>query len=240
MNKTLAIKERPILFNGEMVRAILDGRKTQTRRVMNPQWWDCEFGEVMNGHLVGPEMFTPGVIDREGELQPAKEDVYGVYSEDGEFGAKSPCGKPGDELWVRETFAYTYESALWPKVWQSDILSRHHKTNKDGQTVIYRADGEASPLTYEKWRPSIHMTRWASRLQLRITDVRVERLQEISEEDARAEGVVIPSGEGILKPVTDAKTWFGVLWDSIYAERGLGWSVNPWVWVVDFEVISDE
>lgn len=159
------MKERPILFSGPMVRAILDGRKTQTRRVVKP---------------------------RQGML-------------DDWTGLPCPYGKPGDRLWVRETCYFEQPHG----------------------EVIYRADpGSEKALDPEftglRWRPSIHMPRWASRITLEIVNVRVERLQDIRVDDARAEGVTAKW------PVHG----FRNLWQSI---NGFGsWDANPWVWVVEF------
>lgn len=152
--------EKPILFSGEMVNAILAGRKTMTRRVV-------------------------------------KNDAHCPYAS-------------GDTLWVRETFAVNC-------VGGQDFL-------------FYRADsypdGDGAP-----WKPSIFMPRKYSRITLRITDVRVERLQDISEDDAIAEGI---------EPDPHVSTWlkFALLWNRINEERGFGWDTNPWVWVVRFERVE--
>lgn len=172
----MTTKERPILFSGEMVRAILDGRKTQTRRVMKHQ----------NGaHLAFQ---------------------------------KCPHGNPGDCLWVRESFRLSVPA-------------------HEGQTgyPIYRANFKDDPIL-GIWKPSIHMPRWASRITLEITGVRVERVRDISEEDAKAEGW--PRDQELFPTVNTsykANLWFERLWDSINAERGFGWDVNPWVWVLEFK-----
>ena len=228
METLQAVKERPILFNGEMVRAILEGRKTQTRRVMKrrprkDEYFDSppQFGTIMDPH---PNRSKFGVFKK----IRVREDL--TLSE------LIPCpyGAPGDQLWVRET-------------WDVCIIDGEHLPS-----MCYRADSTAIPTSKKKawdllrsddsrshkWRPSIHMPRWASRIQLEITDVRVERVQDISEADAIAEGVSVPSSEDALKPVTDAQTWFSVLWDNINAERGFGWNVNPWVWVVEFKRVN--
>lgn len=170
-------RERPILFSGPMVRALLDGRKTQTRRVVNPQP-----ATSSDGRACGP--------------------------------IRCPYGAPGDTLWVRET-------------WCSYMPG----------SVRYRADGHNDAGW--TWRPSIFMPRWASRLTLRVYGVRVERVQQITQADARAEGVVDTSGAwGDLTDTDRAgpRGAFEALWNSINAERGFGWDVNPWVWVVSFEL----
>lgn len=162
------MKERPILFNGDMVRAVLAGQKTQTRR---PKF-------------------------------------------------RCPYGQPGDRLWVRETFAYA----------------------QDG-TVVYRASMVGSPwdaITRRAitWHPSIHMPRAICRIILGITDVRVERVQDIHEEDAIAEGID-PRKLSYLSGER-AVTKFSVLWNSLYAADGLGWDVNPWAWVVTFKRVENQ
>ena len=187
------MKERPILFSGAMVRAILEGRKTQTRRVVT--------GKVALEWLA-PEMFTPEYCaSAENHLCP-----YGAH---------------GDRLWVRETFSHG-------PVFNADV---------DYETRLrYRANANDSPLpTGQKWRPSIFMPRWASRLLLKVKTVRVERLQEISAGDCIAEG-----GSTILRE-HDAccalQDQYRDLWDSINAKRGHAWVTNPWVWVVEFEKV---
>jgi hypothetical protein len=200
------IKERPILFNGEMVRAVLDGRKTQTRRVINPQ---------PDGDFDGPTIYAPTKISRDGEEHPGPE-VMGIYCPHGEWGVRCPYGKPGDRLWVRETF--------WT----------------DGDEIIYRADpGAEKDLDPETtglaWKPSIFMPREACRILLEVAEVRVDQVQDISEEDAWAEGV---SGRGTTRSADEGRTLFCQLWDKINFSRGFGWMENPWVWVVDFKVIE--
>lgn len=194
------MKERPIIFSAPMVRAILDGRKTQTRRVINPQptvseqrlrelgaWADdLTLSEQVNA------AFQAGCID-----------------------ARCPYGRPGDRLWVRETWQHTPTLA-------ADLQG----------PVMYRAHCEERPRPLA-WRSPIHMPRWASRITLEVTGVRVERLQEISEADARAEGCAgghgaIPEYGYSASPVEH----YGFLWEQI---NGPGsWSANPWVWVIEF------
>ncbi|MGP1182144.1 hypothetical protein ACJ8J4_04880 [Serratia sp. CY47280] len=197
------MKERPVIFNGEMVRAILDGRKTQTRRALN--WKRQPYTEMAERD--------------DGSLWP--------WAEDGERGGdiwfSCPFGEVGDRLWVRETWAEAGASA-------PDL-------------TLYRSNYPAHvPAFYEnvpaadeiRWHPSIHMPRWASRITLEITAVRVERLNNISEEDARAEGVkagVSPGHEHMMHQVA-----FSELWQSIYGEES--WSANPWVWVIEFRRVG--
>ena len=241
------MKERPILFSGPMVLAILEGRKSQTRRVLKPQ---PPTGEWDVGRLHAEEIF-PTVIDRNGDEQPGTE-CFGATCDSGEWCLRCPYGAPGDLLWVRETW-------FSPPRPLDDLLG-------------FAADGDhPHGVTYRK-RPSIHMPRWASRLTLRITSVHVERLQEISEEDAVAEGckeyvdrwwqglVRLPDGgrsmsEGGADPDgpppaeyehpeiqeyrRPAKQEFCALWNSINAKRA-SWSSNPWVWVISFERVEQQ
>jgi hypothetical protein len=169
------VSEHPILFSGPMVRAILEGRKTQTRRVQR----------------------MPG-----------------------SFPSGCPYGQPGDLLWVRETFAKRYADA--------------ERDPTDG--IMYRADGGC--VIEPRWTPAIHMPRWASRLTLRITDVRVQRVQDINEEDVWSEGVICRCDVGQseydqcgLSPAEH----FAKLWDSINAKRGYSWESNPFCWAISFE-----
>ena len=197
------MKERPILFSGAMVRAILDGRKTQTRRVVK-----------MPRGIVS--LYRPFPNEPENVQGVDKDGLIGWYASP----TVCPYGAPGDRLWVRETFGIPdapYE-------------------RRDKALVIYRADqsDEMAALNRYFWRPSIHMPRWACRLVLEVTGVRVERLQDISSDDAIAEGIE-PSDVGDAR---EEAAWniagYEELWDSLNAKRGLGWATNPWVWVVEF------
>jgi len=174
------MSEHPILFNTDMVKAILDGRKTQTRRIIKPQ---------------------PFLGDKFQNYEPQV--------------GKCPYGYEGDRLWVRETFAEPFGK---------------------GMGVIYRADyGE----NLHTWKPSIFMPRWASRITLEVTAVRVERLQEISGKDAQQEGFPWHGiGATLQFGYRPPLTWFSDLWDSLNAKRGYGWSNNPWVWCISFRKIE--
>lgn len=203
----VVLKERPIIFNSEMVRAILDGTKSQTRRVMKIQ------------PSIKPQTF----IDIKGRFIAG----WPGESEFDYFDCHCPYGKPGDRLWVRETWNQPFRAT---------------ETNNG---CIYRADygWKGRPdLTMEMgddqpWSPSIFMPRSASRITLEVTGVRVERVQEISEDDAEVEGI---SGEWHLIEVPSARAGFRALWDLINAKRCYGWDVNPWVWVVEFKPIDKE
>ena len=190
------MKERPILFSASMVRAILNGSKTQTRRTIR--------GKAL-------EFLESG-------MRPA--DFGGIVD------SKSLCpyGKPGDKLWVRETWnkhggLLTYHA---DGDWVAEYKSKHDKTNL---TAVY----EAKML---KWNPSNNMPRWASRITLEITGVRVERLQDITNNDALDEGTpdlrTIENG-------WDMRRCFQDLWEQI---NGVGsWGENPWVWVIEFKKV---
>jgi hypothetical protein len=258
--------ERPIPFKGEMVRAILDGRKTQTRRVMKVQPYPDS--------IVTVEHFYQTVIDRHGDMQPGKE-TFGAHWDDGEYGLKSPYGAPGDLLWVREKCKA--EELSRPPTTRTATAKERRLTGRtqililddlDGvDGVRYDADNEWRRIKntqsacdawtelyhynwhqkYERlggWVPSIHMPRWASRITLRITDVRVERLQDISEEDAEAEGLtkeIAPNGHvtwhvpDLLGAQTPCRA-FRLLWENI---NGAGaWDANQWVWAISFERVK--
>ncbi|AJJ23173.1 phage-like protein [Yersinia enterocolitica] len=207
-------KECPILFNAEMVNAILSGRKTQTRRIMKVQPSEHFHPQDIKGAMdFTAHWYTPGVIDKDGYLQPARKDVFGVADED--EGYTCPLGAIGDQLWVREAFA----TGLCTK-----------------STLAYRAthrpdDLEEGWFEKIKWTPSIHMPRWASRINLLITGVRVERLKTISTGDAMAEGY--PAEREATGGPLDAWLWFRDLWDGIYPDNTF--EVNPWCWVIEFE-----
>ena len=179
------MKERPILFNGDMVRAILDGRKTQTRRMVK--------------HI-------PDLGDPDSWCHKSNDKAFAEIV--GDYARYCPFGKVGDRLWVREAF----------------VKPDHGEDN-----IAYRASEYEDTF---RWTPSIHMPRWASRITLEITDVRVERLQKIDDRSAGQEGAMYYKYSG---PYCDsAKMVFKQLWDSIYKN----WDENPWVWVVEFKVVK--
>jgi hypothetical protein len=208
MTTTTKTKEKPILFSTPLVQAILEGRKSQTRRVMKPQpkkndngfWEYAGAGWSLDSHVP----VVPG------------------HS----LAASCPYGKPGDELWVRETFAFESKFDDWKPSICRPSMQVHYFA--DGYTT---GEGNVSNNIGRK-RPSIHMPRWASRIQLTVTDIRVERVQEITESDARAEGCCTGWED---YPKTNREL-FAELWDSINAARGYSWESNPWVWVVEFEI----
>ncbi|OBU04811.1 hypothetical protein [Morganella psychrotolerans] len=220
------MKERPIIFNTAMVKSIMGGQKIQTRRIVKNVAPD-------NGlTLKKPTKTRSGT-----SIHVLDAPKYGLC----------PLGKTGDRLWVRET-------------WQGPLVD-YDKANalyKDPvpfqlvKNCVYRADNGETPEYFDAddnlrygWRPSIHMPRWASRISLEITNVHVERLKDISEEDAIAEGIItgrygnegnwlngfyIP---GNNQPHQTAKSAYRELWQSIYGEGS--WFSNPWVWVIEFK-----
>ncbi len=230
------MKERPILFSGPMVRAILEGRKTQTRRVV-------KWSEVEPGLNLGFSGLLAVAQDSRGWVLTSMSG--GCWQE---RCAPTLCtyGVPGDRMWVRETWS-----------------GQRNRPIAECE-LFYRADGEHQHgrqlgLSYaereSKWRPSIFMPRWASRLTLEVKAVRVERLQKISEADAIAEGIRLVTKDGTVNKFCvydlgdysstpwsemsrDAVSAYRSLWDSINAKRGHGWETNPWVWVVEFKAVT--
>ena len=245
---------KPIIMSTEDVRAILDGRKTMTRQVIKPRPTHWDDGERVydKDSIVGPEFYAPVRVDKNGEQYPGKE-VYGIYSDDGEYGCKAPY-QPGDVLWVREkwrTVDYEYCDGKW-----SAAVERVDGT-KDMRVSWY--DNSDVGIPYEGpystigWKPSIHMPREAARLFLRVTDVRAERVQEIAFLDALDEGIkadfVPPDGwveddaiaiAGAMRSRNGATAAFRALWDTRNAKRGYGWDSNPWVWAIKFEKCGSE
>lgn len=217
--------ERGMIFNAEMVRALLDGRKTQTRRIMKVQ-------PVLNGNFY--EVF--GSAWSKGMTSIPAVPGHSLST-------RCPFGAVGDRIWVREGFfpAPLEMQSEPPRKTMWNIAYR------DGMQMEKLAPAEYNPTiyNYERWTPSIHMPRWASRILLEITDVRVERLNAISEEDATAEGIppagsLLPDYPGtFLTPKGDfatAKVAFQRLWESIYGEES--WKANPWVWVIEFKRVE--
>lgn len=191
--------DRPILFSAPMVRAILEGRKTQTRRVIKPQ----PINPVDLNAFKGGGAFVDKSISGKDPL------------------IKCPYGKAGDSLWVRETHALFGggSTVIYAANWKEDAVSRG-------------MDNIPEEVDW-KWTPSIHMPRLASRITLEITSVRVERLQDISEQDALAEGMTFPEGMEHGSNPVDA---FRGLWQSINGPES--WDANPWVWVIEFKRVQ--
>lgn len=216
------MKERPILFNTEMVRAILEGRKTQTRRLIKPQPYD---GAIVRG----PLEFEPAV-ERNGEIE-AGDPIFGVYDNFGDWGVKCPFGIPGDRLWVRETFSKIDCACSGADTW---MQSQCKYCNEKGSILVFKSEIKEEDFDKFTWTPSIHMPRWASRINLEITNIRVERVQDISESDVSAEGH--PVGNSNTRNYK--RPWFQELWDSIEGESEFNWNANPWVWVIEFKKVE--
>lgn len=236
------MKERPILFSGPMVRALLDGSKTQTRRVAKPKL--AEMLEWFGGKSVDDDDRTLdellGQCTEENGLRVWCAD----YPEEGSEVIRSPYGQPGDQLWVRETWAGPLiQSVAWE---EAEGISKFMYP----EFCEYKADGGPTPEFLDqdenlvcRWTPGIHMPRWASRITLEITGVRLERLQDISEADSISEGIVrqgsgwrhyssANAGECMRFP----KNSYRSLWESINGPDS--WDSNPWVWVVEFKVVK--
>ena len=201
-----AIKERPILFSAPMVRAILEGRKTVTRR------------PVKGAGLKWLEDFTPEYV-----ADPAN--------------SLCPYGKPGDRLWLRETWYCDHFEVMRGPYLKPDDLDIGEAL--DDGTLVYAADG-LTPYEADQpiWKPSIHMPRWACRILLEITDVRVERLQDISRADIRAEGLQCPPELASDDVSPNYRDWYPVAWRELWESTGGDWEANPWVWVVEFKRVT--
>lgn len=208
--------ERGMIFNAEMVRAILDGRKTQTRRIMAPQPAD----DIERCIFPNPE-----AIGWKSSLRHKHGSTTAHFCH---------YGKPGDRIWVRETFQ--------GPLFDYDLMDSYCKDPtpfEKPEFCVYKADGVPAPEFYDAddelhccWRPSIHMPRWASRVLLEITDVRVERLKSISDGDALREGCSTAD----MKSGDCVADVFARLWASIYGAES--WNANPWVWVIEFKRVE--
>ena len=208
---------KSLLLTDEMVRAILDGRKTRTRRPVKPQPEEIIF-EGMTASLLPPL-------------------------------SDCPLGQGGDRLWVRETFCLEHQvesdqpppftdgrPIRWefagmesdPEGADSMWLQPHYRATDPTPELAYE-DSDGEPTV--RWKSSIHMPRWASRITLEITEIRVERVQEITEEEAISEGFFPDDGVSEVYCFSEA-------WDSLYAKKGLGWYANPWVWVLTFRRVE--
>lgn len=211
------MQERPILFNGEMVRAVLDGRKTQTRRVIKGVA-DSESWTNYLAYELGPHNAIGSTPYRDILMQ------------------KCPYGVPGDRLWVRETFGIWSDD--YPSICYAADPSVGHRVIFDGDWLEY-CERWLKTCGPNMKRPSIHMPRWASRISLEVLDVRVERIDEISAADAIAEGIMPEANYMSIDCETPSPVdKFQRLWDRINEKRGYGWDVNPWVWVVEFRVVK--
>ncbi|MDY1310854.1 hypothetical protein [Pseudomonas aeruginosa] len=220
-------RERPILFNDQMVRAILEGRKAVTRRVMKPQPTPCKDG----GHH-WPCNVHQSMLHVERELQNGEGCWCGLAE------AACPFGKPGDRLWVREAWTIELLAAYGTeKGYDSEYELRYRAD--DAAREIHVAPGEPDPYLalYDSqrgdWRPSIHMPRWATRILLEITAMRVERLQDITPNQCIAEGAWREKDKELGRG-QEAIAAFADLWRS----TGGDWDANPWVWVIEFKRVA--
>ncbi|CAB5620037.1 Uncharacterised protein [Klebsiella pneumoniae] len=230
------MKERGMIFNSEMVRAILDGRKTQTRRIMKEQ-------PVLNGNFY--EVF--GSAWSKGMTSIPAVPGHSLST-------RCPFGAVGDRIWVRETFCPVDDTQYGGEKWVDYRATPRYEASHPAGWDSAPNDAEAL-----KWRPSIHMPRWASRILLEITDVRVERLNAISEEDAQREGVHTEVWDQTVVARNYAardeffqfwsedmphyvemnqlyRSSFRSLWESIYGEES--WKANGWVWVISFKRVE--
>ncbi|MGB2539634.1 hypothetical protein, partial [Hafnia paralvei] len=218
-------KERGMIFNAEMVRAILSGQKTQTRRIVK--------------NVTSDNCMT---------LTKPSKNRDGVYTHvmDAPKHGLCPHGTVGDRIWVRET----WQGPLVDFERSDDLLRNPEKYEKP-ENCVYEADGVPAPEFYDAddnlrccWRPSIHMPIWASRILLEITNVRVERLNDISEQDAIAEGIERYNDDGIVyygpygKGDCRPERAFSDLWKSIYGDES--WEKNPWVWCISFKRVQEQ
>ena len=224
--------ERPILFNGPMVRALLDGRKTQTRRIIKPQPSDYRPSTVAPQRLRGqlPKHDQPYFDAYNGGPHWC---WWDEYNRQGADWIKCPYGVPGDSLWVRETWALHERFTDVGRVVYAATANRSWTEAHRDVPIDAIGDRPARPFQ-QGFKPSIHMPRWACRLTLEITDVRAERLQDISEADAEAEGVQDPSLVPILGAFWSSRDGYARLWEHINGKGS--WAANPWVWAVTFSV----
>ncbi|HEH6433212.1 TPA: hypothetical protein SHT56_002150 [Pseudomonas aeruginosa] len=229
------MKERPILFTGPMVRALLEGRKTATRRIAKP----VKHPDLGN-------IYAPGALVLEREPQHV-------------IDRACPYGQPGDRLWVRETWtdvnlfgapalAYRADEDIRDLMEEPGFLDDRGAFNYDDPRVKpYPFACWSADLDQARWRPSIHMPRWASRILLEITAVRVERLQDISDDQAEAEGVERPENitnvdvwdgaeRELFNAMNQPRARFRRLWSDINGSES--WDSNPWVWVVEFKRVT--
>ena len=220
---------KPILFNTEMVRAILDGRKTCTRRVIKPQPY-------------GKCTYPLGFVTDSTEKKEVGCFGFGIDEYGGSIQYAKPSYQPGDILYVRETWEH-FECCCCEGDEHGNCYREPQQSvlNKSCGCYMYRATDEI--YGDAKWHPSIHMPKEAARIWLKVTDVRVERLQEITEEEAGAEGAVdnrgfIHSYDNEYTHIHTAREDFAEIWNNTVKKSDFdryGWDANPWVWVIEFE-----
>lgn len=250
---TRTVRERPILMHARSVRDILDGRKTQTRRPITSQPIGKPGGKYEpHDPFVHADGLTWGWMC--GAVSYTHNDV------------RCPYGQPGDRLWVRETWTADFGETFSDNVnaWWHE-MPKSLRTEKAVEFLYYAADDSvyhvrdremdeqfgsdvrrwgwepsADDLADLRWQPSIFMPRWACRLVLEITGIRVERVQDISYDDILAEGAPEPSawpGPG-GRTIAQDRDWYRTIWNEINAARGFGWDANPWVWVIEFRKLG--
>ena len=234
------MKERGMIFNGEMVRAILDGLKTQTRREVKLNLDIARLATTYDWATSLAANHYQGLAEE--QIQQKAESLRGVIHPvilgNGQMvSIICPHGKPGDRIWVRETFCPVDDTQYGGEKWVDYRATPRYEASHPAGWDSAPNDAEAL-----KWRPSIHMPRWASRITLEITGVRVERLNSISQEDAQAEGLELTgwrptysdpdSGGEVMTPYDN----FAELWSSIYGDES--WQANPWVWVIEFKRVE--
>ena len=212
---------KPILFSTPMVQAILEGTKTQTRRILKPQ------------PLVHNEVIKmPIPVDEYSKIlkQYVKKGYTEIYTKgvlQGMIAPKCPFGEVGDTIWVRETWQHTSEFGINN---QDENAGYIYKASENGKDWEENTEGW-------KWKPSIFMPKDACRLFLKITNIRVERLQDISEEDSISEGCHYGKGDGTIDYAV-GNSHFPTLWANINGEES--WNSNPYVWVIEFEKIKNK
>lgn len=238
------IREKGLIFNSEMVRAILDGRKTQTRREVKLNLDIARLATTYDWATSLAANHYQGLTEE--QIQQKAESLRGVIHpvilDNGQMvSIICPHGKPGDRIWVRETFCTVDDTQYGGEKWVDYRATPKFEASHPAGWDCAPNDAEAL-----KWRPSIHMPRWASRILLEITDVRVERLQNISDEDVDSEGFAgdyptsaLPAlfpGEPSDWSHLSMRDCYGALWKSIYGEES--WQSNPWVWVIEFKRVE--
>lgn len=247
------MKQRPILFSAPMVKALLAGKKTQTRRVVKPsivphlEWQGGSSDDNSEFDFLG--LMYDKWRDDNGKEMPAEWLAYcNEYPEEGVIPIGQGYGAVGDQLWVREAFSCIGNEDGFHVDASGNICELERAQRIYKASAVQKPDNYGlwtSPEGFDfdgRWTPSIFMPRWASRITLEITAIRIERLNEISESDAIAEGVPThiykeKMGYGTyFRPTKTAKDSFKQLWESINGADS--WAENPWVWVVEFKVIE--